>query len=59
MKKKAVKKLKKLKLSLETLRDLTSSEAHGVVGGSDPGGSCQTLRICCQQHSVCECTTSC
>jgi hypothetical protein len=33
MKKNEVKKLKKLRLSLETLRDLTSSDTRTVVGG--------------------------
>jgi hypothetical protein len=40
--------IRKLRLSKETLRDLTSSEAGMVLGGTDSAvTSCQTARRCC------------
>ena len=58
MKKNAVKKLKKLQLSRETLNVLASSDARKVVGGtviavvgcsailSAPGGTCDQTNNC-------------
>lgn len=44
MKKNEVKKLKKLQLSRETLRDLTDSDTRNVVGGQkeSAAASCQS-----------------
>jgi hypothetical protein len=46
MKKNEVRKLKKLQLSKETLRALTSTEIQLAVGASGLGISCQTNCNC-------------